>query len=403
LDTTQLLGIDKGAIQISHLDAVFYLNSVLQLNATHKLTKEDSYIRTYEFESPLTMSPRIVKSHVSQEYGLLVQDSLNNLYLLSSELKRQWTTPIDGRITSFVDQIDFYRNGKLQYFFVTSNQMHVVDRLGRKVENFPLPLPKNDMDFADVVDYDNSRRYRYLFTDSKGNLYLTDKDGSLLEGWSPRPTGGKLIATARHYRVLGRDYFIAVQQNGSVHLMNRRGEIVEGFPVSLSTRPGGDYFLNRGRDRKTTHFIVVSEDGHKIQIDLDGKVTRSDVLPRHSASSRFSLVKTPSEDSFVYLRVDAARLAVIDANGRPLFEMQNTGSDQWQVDILQTDLKEKVFCFYDPQQNFSYFFNEAGRSLLSRPLESDLLPSMHYHSNQRTVQVFNVFGKELSTVPIKLD
>jgi hypothetical protein len=185
--------------------------------------------------------------------------------------------------------------------------------------------------------------------------------------------------------------------------MNRRGEIVEGFPVSLSTRPGGDYFLNRGRDRKTTHFIVVSEDGHKIQIDLDGKVTRSDVLPRHSASSRFSLVKTPSEDSFVYLRVDAARLAVIDANGRPLFEMQNTGSDQWQVDILQTDLKEKVFCFYDPQQNFSYFFNEAGRSLLSRPLESDLLPSMHYHSNQRTVQVFNVFGKELSTVPIKLD
>jgi hypothetical protein len=45
---------------------------------------------------------------------------------------------LDGRILSEIFQLDYYRNGKLQYLFNTENKLWVIDRNGNPVEKFPI-------------------------------------------------------------------------------------------------------------------------------------------------------------------------------------------------------------------------------------------------------------------------
>ena len=400
-DSTSLLGIDKGSIQLSRLDENYYLNGSFHFSSKAKNKSLESNLTkiVYDLDSKITHRPSIVQSHRSKEIEILVQDSLSNLFLLSRELKTEWRAPLDGDLVDDIEHVDFYANGKIQYLMSTSSTVYIIDRLGRAVEPFPIKFDQTNLEYSKVIDYDKSKRYRFLFSNKKGDLYLTDKNGKVLQGWNPRPTGGNLIGTGRHYRVLGKDYFIVIQKNGKVHLLNRRGENIKGFPFSLSVRPSGDYYFGIGSNT-TTSVSVVSQDGLLIQFGLDGQLQKREVLLKRTGSSQFYLVKSDSENSFAIVRVDPDRIAVLESNGTVMFEFENPGSTQWTVGYLENRLKEKIFCFYDRQQNFSYFFDHSGNHLLNQPVESTLAPVLYYDEEDKKLSVYNVNDSEISLLSI---
>ena len=47
---------------------------------------------------------------------------------------------IRGIILDNINQIDFYKNKKIQYVFNTEDSLYIIDRLGQNVEDFPLSL-----------------------------------------------------------------------------------------------------------------------------------------------------------------------------------------------------------------------------------------------------------------------
>lgn len=402
IDSTSFIGIDKGSAQLSRLESNFYLNVAFQFSEGPSRKANTSLVKvTYDFGNDITLPVKVVKSHVAKEIEIMMADSLNNFYLISKDLKVIWKQPVNSAIVGDVEQVDFFANGKLQYFFTTHNAIHLIDRLGRYVEGYPKEIKTNGIAYSSVVDYDRSKRYRYLLTEAKGNLLLTDKTCSLLEGWNPRTLSGKMIGSARHYRILGKDYFIAINQNGTVNLMNRRGEMARGFPMELGIRPMGQFFITVGNSLSTTYFTVVSSDGLKVQFGLDGQIRRKEVLLKKSGSSQFKLVKSITEDSYVFLRVDPGKIGLIDPDGKSLFEVENPGSSNWQLTYLVNRLKERFYCLYDPQQEFSYYYDSEGRLLLPQPLESTKLPTLYYDEKLKTLSIYNVFESSLSQVSIK--
>ncbi len=75
------------------------------------------------------------------------------------------------KIVTDIHQIDYLKNGKLQYLFATHNQLQLVDRNGKIVEGFPKKLPKGvEADQLALVDYDNTKVYRFLVSDKNGKL-----------------------------------------------------------------------------------------------------------------------------------------------------------------------------------------------------------------------------------------
>lgn len=396
-----LLNIDKGAFQLSRLETNYYLNTSLQFSPTLP-TKGNLERTTYNFDSEILTRPIVVRNHVSKEVELVIQDSLNNLYLLSKDLKTLWKQPINAQIVDGVKQLDFYANGKLQLFFTTENKIHIIDRLGRYVEDYPKTVElSSKIEFSRVVDYDRSKRYRYLLTEEKGNLFLTDKLGDPLEGWNPRKLNGKMLDAAKHYRVLGKDYFLATTHSGSVNLMNRRGEMMKGFPMDLTMRPGGDVSLTIGNSLSSSYFTAISKEGHKVQFGVDGQIRKKEVFLKKAASSEFSLVKSIAEDTYVFLRVDPGKLGVLDADGNTLIEVENPGSTKWKLVYLENRLKERFYCLYDEQQNFSYYFDFSGQLLLPQPIESTQLPALYFDEKQKSLSIYNINYSSLSLISIK--
>ncbi len=403
IDSTNFLSLNKGSIQLSRLESNYYLNSsfdfakILPENTQQGLAKT-----TFDIGTEISSVVDVVRNHISKDIELVIQDTANTLYLVTKDLKILWKQPIVEKITDHVDQLDFLANGKLQYFFTTANQVHLIDRLGRYVDGFPkrIAMPAS-IEYSSIVDYDRSKRYRYLLADTKGSLFLTDKNGNPLEGWNPLSLQARMFSSARHYRMLGKDYFIAIRQSGLVNLMNRRGEMIKGFPLELGFRPSGDFSVTIGSTLSASHFTVVSEDGIKVQFGVDGQIKNREVLLKRIASSQFSLVKAVDESSYVFLRVDPARIAVLSSAGGELFEIENRGSSKWQLTYLENGMKEKFYCLYDQQQNFSNFIDGKGSQLLTQPLESTKMPTLYYDEKSKSLSVYNVFGSSLSSITIK--
>ncbi|HNP07639.1 MAG TPA: hypothetical protein PKN99_08415 [Cyclobacteriaceae bacterium] len=403
VDSTKLVALDKGSFQLSHLESNFYLNALLQFGA-EPVSKPARNIASFtsDFGASINSSIWPVKSHLAKEIELVLQDSLNNFCLLSKELKPLWKVNVGQGIKGEVSQIDFYANGKFQYFFTTGDAIHIVDRLGRYVDGFPKHINSaKDFRFSTVVDYDRSKRYRYLLSDVKGNCYLTDKDGNALEGWNPLTLNSALQFPGSHHRVLGKDYFVMFLQNGSVQLLNRRGEKSKGFPLDLGFKPQGDYFLSIGSSLGATRFTVVSNEGLKLQFGLDGQIRSRDVLLKKAGTSRFALVRSGSNASFVIMRVDPSRIAVIDEDGSELFEVENAGSMDLRLSYIENRLKERFYCLYDEQQNFTYLFNSEGVPMIAQPIESTELAALYFNETTKTLEVYNVNGSSLSLISLK--
>ncbi|MFZ1808744.1 MAG: hypothetical protein WAU36_16050 [Cyclobacteriaceae bacterium] len=398
---SKFLSLDKGSFQLSRLETNYYLNTSLQFSESHPIQSMLEKT-TYNFGSSIVTQPNIVKSHLSKEIELVIQDSLQNLYLLSKDLKVLWKEPIRNQIIDDVKQLDFYTNGKLQLFFTTENAIHIVDRLGRYIEGYPKSLSgSNRIEFSQLVDYDRSKRYRYLITEEKGNLLLTDKVGTLLEGWNPRKLDGRMLNAAKHYRILGKDYFLAITQSGNVNLMNRRGEMIKGFPLDLTMRPSGEVSMTIGNSMSSSYYTAVSKDGIKVQFGMDGQIRKKEVLLKKATSTEFSLVKSTNENTYVFLRMDPGKMAILDTDGSTLIEIENPGSMKWKLIYLENRLKERFYCLYDEQQNFSYYFDFSGQLLLPQPLESTQLPAMFFDEKQKSLSVYNSNNSSLSLISIK--
>ncbi|NJO01915.1 MAG: hypothetical protein HC880_09680 [Bacteroidia bacterium] len=95
-----------------------------------------------DFPQPLYTAPYLVKNHNDNSQEVLVQDFSNDLYLISPDGKALWHRSAGAPILSDPVQIDIYHNDKLQYLFITTDRISLIDRLGRDVPGFPIFIPE---------------------------------------------------------------------------------------------------------------------------------------------------------------------------------------------------------------------------------------------------------------------
>ena len=368
-----LNSFDLGAIQFSHLNESFYTNITWTYTPQEQSPSTGQPVKTDRIVASLNSSiigrPSIVRSHVSGVDEVLVQDSLYNLYHLSDQGKVLWKVTLDEPIISDIKQIDFFNNGKLQFLFTTSKKIHVIDRLGNHVSPFPVDIKIKDVEFLSVVDYDNSKKYRFLMADKSGRLWMYDKEFQNLEGWRPKNVENGLLTAARHHRIRGKDYILALRKDGWVHLINRRGENVKGFPLNLDARLDGEYFINIGNSPATTNFTCISKDGFRIKFNLEGKILSKETLVKPSFETQFSLIAEQKGKSYVIKRQDARRLSVLNEDGVELFNNDFVGLNPVKINYYDFGAGKIYFTVTDVEQEASFIYDGKGNLLTKTPIE----------------------------------
>ena len=388
--------IGMGAMQFSHLNDSYYTNISWTYKPAPAKGKpaETNANRTLTNVSEAITRMFVIKSHTSKTDEVLIQDSTRVLRQVSASGKILWQLPLDGAVAGSVEEIDYFRNGKLQYFFATPGALHVVDRLGNYVKPFPVTISERDIDFVSVVDYDHSKNYRFLVTGRGGRLWMYDKQGINLDGWKPFNAEDGLFAPARHYRIRGRDYVVAIRSDGNVYVTNRRGELLKGFPLNLNARPAGEYYLEAGNSLSTTYFVVVSRDGFRIKFNLEGKIPHREALVKNAADARFALIAEQDDKSYLVMRQEARQLSLFDDNLKEVVTSTFVGSNPTSVKYMNYGAGKIYYALTDKTQELSYIYDGTGKLMTAIPVESSAIALRPLDLDR--VRIYSILDKTLT-------
>jgi hypothetical protein len=403
---------DHLAVQFSHTEDDYYTSVALSYRPAEAGDRERNQFRDVSrlfVDHTLRTKPFVVKDHTNQTLEVVFQDEASHMYLSELNGDLQWKDSLGAAIISEVYQIDYYKNGKLQYLFATDSAIHVIDRNGDYISGYPSYLPEGvRVRHFSLIDYDNSKNYRFMVADEEGRLWMFNQERENLEGWNPNNSLSAPLATPLfHVRVRNRDFMIAIQEDGEIYALNRRGQPYAGFPIKLSKTIQSPAYVDLGSTPGNTQITTVSTMGEVIAFNLEGNITLREQLYRPSAETRFQLSLDALGKTFVIVRQDEQIFGVLDYRGKLLFEKNflspaALARGQLEVQYYNFGAGNELFAVTDQVQEFTYLFSAQGTLIKDRPIESSYPVGILFYENENRYQVFRNFDNEFSVLSFSL-
>jgi len=121
--------------------------------------------------SEIIAGPYYLNNHTNQQGNIIIQDSENILYFLTTTGSVKWKFNADSKILGDITEVDAYNNNKVQYIFNTASRMYLITILGDNVKGFPLKLPVNSQNqiLLDFTDIDN---FNLIYAGVDNNAYI---------------------------------------------------------------------------------------------------------------------------------------------------------------------------------------------------------------------------------------
>jgi hypothetical protein len=264
---------------------------------------------------------------------IVVQDVKNSLYLISNDGKVLWKKQLEGKLLGTVEQIDMYKNGRLQLAFATSNRVYVLDRNGKDVAPFPLKFNDAITQPLSVFDYDNKRDYRLMVTQGKSVL-MYDQQGKVVSGFNYKKAESTINTQPQHFRIGRKDYIVFVQGN-ELEILDRVGKTRINVKNNISFSDDGIYLYEN-------KFTATTIKGDLIQIDDNGKLSSLNLNlgEKHSLAATSKTLVTMS-DNILKIKSNRVELDFGDYTAPKIFYLKD------KIYVSVTDLQTKKVYLFD--------------------------------------------------------
>ena len=154
--------------------------------------------------------PFKVKNSGTGKMNEFYQNS-NNALCLREEGKDLWGIPFSRKICGRAGTVDFYQNGKLQILFGAGSEIHLLDRLGRYVNGFPLDLKKEILLGPDIYDFSGKRKYNIMVLHKDNTIEMYNLQGAKPASWKGIAVGDETIKNLPERIDLGGSTFWIVR------------------------------------------------------------------------------------------------------------------------------------------------------------------------------------------------
>ena len=288
----------------------------------------------FNLDAPLANKPQWVRNHRNKTMDIVVQDENNVLYLFSNNGDLFWKKQLSGPIIGKIQQVDLYKNRRLQMVFRTQDRFIILDRNGKIVPPFNIKLPNDSPQHLSVFDYDGNRNYRFLLNHGK-KIEMFDKKGKRVSGFKLNSLKKPLLHPPKHIRFGNKDYIVLQDTEGKVRIIDRQGKdriIVKGKLETL-VNPIFAY-------RKT--FASTNKNGSLVQIDVNGNVNKTglELKTGHKIDMTSKSLVTLSENKLMIKGIPVI-LPFGNYSSPKIYYINNT----IYVTITEYETK-KVFAFY---------------------------------------------------------
>ncbi|MFV0541301.1 MAG: ribonuclease HII [Aestuariibaculum sp.] len=215
-----------------------------------------------KLDNDLLNAPQLIVNHRTKQKEIVVQDVKNNLYLISNKGKILWKKRLNGSVLGNINQMDIYKNGRLQLVFATPHYIYVIDRNGNDVKPFPKKFNDEITQPLAVFDYDKNKNYRFLLTQGK-QVFMYDKMGKTVKGFTFKATADNIVNIPEHFRIAGKDY-IVLKTKSKIYILNRQGHIrvKPKLGARYSTNPVFNYNNTFTTSTSTGNLVSIATTGH---------------------------------------------------------------------------------------------------------------------------------------------
>ena len=337
------------AIQFVYDHDFAHVNGIIKKTKAKALQNSISEELNIKLDADLLNNPQLVINHLNKQKEIVVQDIKNKLYLISNTGKILWKKQLDGPVLGQIDQIDIYKNGRLQLAFTTPHKLYIIDRNGNDVSPFPGNFNDAITQPLSVFDYEKTKNYRLLITQGK-NILMYDTGLKTVDGFNFKSANNTIISQPQHFRIGTKDY-IAFKTQNKLYFLDRTGNIRINPKTTSSFSNEAIYVYN-------DKFITTSTEGNLITIDTRGNSVSQNLnlSEQHHIDSSSKTLVTLSDNKLA-IKGNSFELDFGSYTTPKLFYLQD------KIYVAVTDLQtQKVYMFDSNAKllsNFPVYGNSA--------------------------------------------
>jgi len=353
--------IQAAGYQLASSNGMIY-NS-LSVRFKEEVREESSTEWETLLDTTAAIKPFFFTNHITGAKEIFIQDIKNNTYLINAAGRVLWKVPMNERIGGNVYMIDYFRNGKYQLLFSGRNYIHLLDRNGNYVERYPIKLRSPATNSLALFDYDNNLNYRLFIAGEDKMIYSYEKSGNVVKGWNPFRTSGIVTSEIYYFKVSGKDYIVASDDN-SLYFLDRSGKIRLTHKEAISKAKGSSLRLNPGSE---AYLICTSADGTVQQIYFDGLVKKFS-MKKFTDDHSFDIFDVDGNGFGEYIFIDSGRLYLYDHNRSAMFNRDFASAELGgPINFIFSSTDRKIGVF-DMNKKLIYLVDIKGETMSGFPL-----------------------------------
>ena len=340
-------GYNANATQFIFDNNIIHVNGIISKHNKARPTNTVSEDFSIKLPQSIIMQPQPVKNHITGEYDIVTQDADNIIYLISNNGTIRWTRKLGAPLLGKVEQIDTYKNRRLQLTFATKNRVYVIDRNGKDVGEFPLKFNDDITQPLSVFDYDKNKNYRLLVTQDK-NLLMYDAKGKSIKGFKYDGADKTIDSQPKHFRISTKDYIVFSNGN-KLEILNRQGK--QRINVKGEIEFSDNTIFNY-----RNKFTILNTNNQLVSVDTKGNINLKPIDLQASAQiDATSKTLAALGENQLKINSKIVDLEFGDYTDTKIFYVGN------KLYITTTDLQSKKLYVYDSQAkllpNFPVYAN----------------------------------------------
>lgn len=246
-----------------------------------------------------------VKNHRTNDHDYLIQDENHVIYFVSPNGEINWSRNIGKRIVGEVKNIDVFGNQKKQLIFNTSNQLFLIDILGRDVGAFPVTIKDSATANVSIMDYDQDLNFRFMVPTLAG-IKSVNIQGELVNGWAQPVTKSPVTGDIHHLLIANLDYLLVQDKEYHFYFYNRRGE--ERHKVSAVF--GAPFYLTQGSTINNSRALFFDSSENTISRQFFGDKPVSILLSPQKKITQFFFMDFDQDDEKDFVLIFGDELVV---------------------------------------------------------------------------------------------
>jgi hypothetical protein len=331
----------------------FFYNTICFDYKSVSINKPSAIKWQLDLDTLIAGKPVVVKNFTQKTNEILITDAANQLYLIDKNGKIIWKKALKESILSNVFQIDYYKNGKLQFLFNTANYIYLVDRNAADVEGYPVKLKSKATNGLLAVYYPDIKDYRIYLACENRKIICLSKEATLVDGWQFKITENIVDKQIQHFVVSNSDYLVFTDCKGRLYVIDRKGAQKVTVDKNILFSCNNVVFCAKDPSGKFPALVSTDRKGEVVYIQLPSGKTSRIIIKDFSADHYFLLIDIGNDKKSEFLFIDNNSLEIYNSSQKLLYSQ-----------ALENPLSSGPLSLPENDRYFKFGLNDSASSSL---------------------------------------